>query len=912
MIMQLSRTDISISNELYVDFLNCKYKAYLKVTGVSGATSDYHELEATLKANYITRARRYLLESSSSTHVSHCPESLVQALNQKYHTITAARAIVDNLSVELDALVFHAGNSSSDYIPVLFVHRCKVHRHDKMLIALWCIALSRLHGDQVQYGKIIYGHSFFVTRVRVDTLISLVEHDLLDIVAFHKGNSTPQLRLNSHCRVCEFSQYCRRIAIEKDDLSLLQGLREKEITKLNKKGIFTTTQLSYTFRPRKNRKKTANKSLAHHRSLQALAKRTDTIYVVQKPKLPTEKTLIYLDIEGIPDKKFYYLIGLRVKNAECFQDLSFWADTPTDEKEMWKSFIDYIENLDGFVVLHYGRYDSVALAELQRRYGGNEELLERLTSSCRNVLSMIYGHVYFPTYSNDLKSIASCLGFCWSESNADGIKSLVWRHRWETTRDEAYKNKLIKYNHDDCLALQAVTKVLSMICNNTDASDTSLPKDIIETETLVRGWPNIYKHNEFFFPGLDHINRCAYFDYQRERIFVRTSPSVKVSVRRKEKNIQRRIKINKYVECARPSYCLHCSTTRVIKHGAISKIVRDLKIFDGGIKRWNVKYTAQRYLCKQCNKTFIPKDYPATGFGNTLRSWVVYQNIALLRSHGSIVEEMRELFGYEYSGSIACRFKSEAAVYYEPTFRQILDNIRAGRLIHADETKVSIKGKTGYVWVFTNLEEVAYVYSSTREGDTPAEILHGFDGVLVSDYYAAYDSADCAQQKCLIHLIRDINDDLYKNPFDDELKVIGAGFTELLIPIIDTIDRYGLKRWHLNKHRVEAQRFLKKIAATRFSSDIALGYQRRLAKYEDKLFTFLRHDGVPWNNNNAENAVKKFAFLRRVIGGSSTEEGIKEYLILLSVCETLKRKNIGFLGYLRAAQPDLNEFLGDQ
>ena len=121
-----------------------------------------------------------------------------------------------------------------------------------------------------------------------------------------------------------------------------------------------------------------------------------------------------------------------------------------------------------------------------------------------------------------------------------------------------------------------------------------------------------------------------------------------------------------------------------------------------------------------------------------------------------------------------------------------------------------------------------------------------------------------------------------------------------------------MKRWHLNKHRVEAQRFLKKIAATRFSSDIALGYQRRLSKYEDKLFTFLRHDGVPWNNNNAENAVKKFAFLRRVIGGSSTEEGIKEYLILLSVCETLKRKNIGFLGYLRATQPDLNEFLGDQ
>ena len=34
----------------------------------------------------------------------------------------------------------------------------------------------------------------------------------------------------------------------------------------------------------------------------------------------------------------------------------------------------------------------------------------------------------------------------------------------------------------------------------------------------------------------------------------------------------------------------------------------------------------------------------------------------------------------------------------------------SGRLLHADETKVSIKGKTAFVWVFANLEEVAYVY----------------------------------------------------------------------------------------------------------------------------------------------------------------------------------------------------------
>jgi hypothetical protein len=61
--------------------------------------------------------------------------------------------------------------------------------------------------------------------------------------------------------------------------------------------------------------------------------------------------------------------------------------------------------------------------------------------------------------------------------------------------------------------------------------------------------------------------------------------------------------------------------------------------------------------------------------------------------------------------------------------------------------------KRGYVWVFASPE--AAVYAPTREGDTVRETLAGFKGVLVSDFYAAYDAMDCQQQKCLVHLVRD-------------------------------------------------------------------------------------------------------------------------------------------------------------
>ena len=83
----------------------------------------------------------------------------------------------------------------------------------------------------------------------------------------------------------------------------------------------------------------------------------------------------------------------------------------------------------------------------------------------------------------------------------------------------------------------------------------------------------------------------------------------------------------------------------------------------------------------------------------------------------------------------------------------------------------------------------------------------------------------------------------------------------------------------------------------------------RLLKNRNKLFTFLDFDGIPWNNNNAEYAIKTFASLRRVIEGKSTEKGLRDYLILLNVCETCKYKNVDFLDFLRSGSEDIDDLV---
>lgn len=178
----------------------------------------------------------------------------------------------------------------------------------------------------------------------------------------------------------------------------------------------------------------------------------------------------------------------------------------------------------------------------------------------------------------------------------------------------------------------------------------------------------------------------------------------------------------------------------------------------------------------------------------------------------------------------------------------------------------------------------------------------------MSDFCAAYDAIECRQQKCLIHLMRDLNDEILNNPFDEEMKSIVSSFGALLKPIIETIDQRGLKKYFLRKHMAKVEKFYRFLDGSDFKSEAASKCKQRFVKNRDKLFTFLRCDGAPWNNNNAGHAIKAFARLRHVISGTSTKKGVDENLTLLSVAETCEHQGLDFLNFLRSGEEVLQTF----
>jgi transposase len=318
---------------------------------------------------------------------------------------------------------------------------------------------------------------------------------------------------------------------------------------------------------------------------------------------------------------------------------------------------------------------------------------------------------------------------------------------------------------------------------------------------LKREHPYGFKRNTFFFPELADINKAAYWDYQREKVYVKSNQRIYRALKRAKRAIAK-LAPNRRIQCPSPANCPLCSSSDIYKHGKAKKIVYDLKFTRCGLKRWIVRYDFHRYVCRNCEKAFYPAEraWSGTKFGPGILAYSVYQNIELRLPQETIDQSLNKLFGLQLAVGSTCRFKGMSADFYAGTYESLLKRLQTGSLIHADETKAGARGEGGFVWVFASLEEVAYVYTKSRESDWAQAFLKDFKGVLVCDFYAGYDGAECPKQRCLIHLLRDLNDDLYKQAYDEDLKRIGKSFADLVKPMIETVDRYGLKARFLRKH----------------------------------------------------------------------------------------------------------------
>lgn len=223
---------------------------------------------------------------------------------------------------------------------------------------------------------------------------------------------------------------------------------------------------------------------------------------------------------------------------------------------------------------------------------------------------------------------------------------------------------------------------------------------------------------------------------------------------------------------------------------------------------------------------------------------------------------------------------------------------RASPILHGDETGWRENGKNGYIWAFSTPGDDAiryYEYDHSRGQVVVKRILDGrFDGHLVSDFYGGYNIYAGKHQRCWVHLLRDLHD-LKKGHADDADVLNWAAKVRALYD--------DAQAWlEATASPTAPERETQYIDLTSRSHALGLQYAtaynhpccalaKRLLRHEDELFQFVLVAGLAADNNLAERSIRPLVVMRKISGGSRSDEGTKTRMGLASLFETWQARH---------------------
>ena len=683
-----------ITNEVINSFLKCPYKAYLKLNHQKGEKTDFEkveeELAAIYKENVSAQLEEKLYQNQPLLRLDRTKESKEYKIT--YTTDQCLTSLKYEITFDLIQIVQEIGSPYAIfYYPIFVLHKERITKIDKVNFTIRSLILSDIEGIPVEYAGIIHGKNHKLIKLRINTYTREAQKAISELELMLKSQDAPRFFQNKECKVCEFQKTCYEELVTKDDLSLLGGMHQKDVLRQNSRGIFTVHQYSYTYKPRK-RKKTLARYYKNELALKALALREGRTYIKSIPKFTDSNIDIFIDFEGLQDENYTYLIGLIITEEGQNRFFSFWADSQAEEASIFMKMLDIISSLSNFTVYHYGSYEIRALKKMSKKLNETHiNTINTLIENSVNVLSIFNSTIYPPTYTNSLKDIAKYIGFSWHDENASGIQSICWRKKWELTGDIAHKNTLLQYNLEDCLALQAVKKWINSIDPNRES-------DYAEVEKIIniKGY-NWRKADEYFLKDFQKVNKLAYFNYQHTKIYLRTNPQIRKALKREVKNRKKLTnKPNKTIKIV-AKFCKHCHSNNIKLLVQSKKIVIDLKFIRDGIKKWVVQYIGGTFYCRDCQKTFSPKNLnKLPKFGDNLMKWSMHQHVQYHMSIDNIVNMLTN-FNIQISSTTIHYFKACLAKHYEETYQEIKAKLLQGKLIQADETPIKmVNGETGY------------------------------------------------------------------------------------------------------------------------------------------------------------------------------------------------------------------------
>jgi len=304
------------------------------------------------------------------------------------------------------------------------------------------------------------------------------------------------------------------------------------------------------------------------------------------------------------------------------------------------------------------------------------------------------------------------------------------------------------------------------------------------------------------------------------------------------------------------------------------------------------EHTIHRDYCPKCKQHVEPvvsDAMPGATLGHhviALSSWFHY-------GLGITIDQIVDILGYHLQTKLtpgglidAWRRLSEILLAW---YEQIGEQAKGSTHLHADETGWRVNGQRSWLWCFANERNCYYMIEYCRGSPVLQKFFtEAFDGVLITDFWAAYDSVEAAdRQKCLPHLLRELekvdlrNDSVQWRAFARKLRRLLRDGMRLRKRPDFAPGKFQSRIDRLNRRVGE-------LAWQEYQDGDARRLTKRLRRYAEHLFTFLDYPYVAADNNFAERQIRPAVILRKNSQSNRSDRGAATQAILMSVYRTLK------------------------
>ena len=318
------------------------------------------------------------------------------------------------------------------------------------------------------------------------------------------------------------------------------------------------------------------------------------------------------------------------------------------------------------------------------------------------------------------------------------------------------------------------------------------------------------------------------------------------------------------------------------------------------------KFIRHGYWCNVCKKQktapYASYEVPYGYLGPN----VLVQTILMKYHHGlpySKIQMMfKELCGLTVTDSALAQALQRLAYWLEVEKQVILDAVRASPWIHGDETGWKIAGTNHWLWDFVNQKLAVYKIARSRGRKIPEEVLgKDYQGIVLSDFLSAYDKSGRRRQRCLVHLIREMNQCREKDRSVEYL----LAYRKLKRILNDARhldqNRGKLAPWAFARRVNLIKERLLDFACQPFKNKNWRRLSKRLLKYYEEILTFLEVPGLPQDNNHAERMIRPNVIFRKISFQNMSQKGADAHEVLMSLLQTLRLQDKNPIEFFKTA-----------